>query len=215
MDPLSQAHPTHVFLLSPASCGGRRAQLLLRDAAAFPLAHQVRNGGASLADVFTFLSGLYFRGKVAYARAFARPPRGAEPALVVTSSRGLVPLDVNVTIEDLREFATVPIGTDSAHYRSELERSSLTLKALIDAETRVVLLGSIASGKYVDTLLEIFGERLRFPEEFVGRGDMSRGSLMLRCAESSLELTYVPIDGRSRHGKRPPRLEPRRWPRPV
>jgi hypothetical protein len=126
-----------------------------------------------------------------------------------------VPLDVNVTIEDLREFATVPIGTDSAHYRSELERSSLTLKALIDAETRVVLLGSIASGKYVDTLLEIFGERLRFPEEFVGRGDMSRGSLMLRCAESSLELTYVPIDGRSRHGKRPPRLEPRRWPRPV
>jgi len=215
MDSPSRPQPTRVFLLSPASCGGRRAQLLLRDAAAFPLARQVRSGGAALADVFTFLSGLYFRGKVAYARAFARAPHDTEPALVITSSRGLVPLDANVTIDDLREFAAVPIGSDSAHYRSALERTARALEALIDDETRVVLLGSIASGKYVDTLLDIFGERLRFPEEFVGRGDMSRGSLMLRCAEAALELTYVPIDGRARHGTRPPRLEPRRWPRPV
>jgi hypothetical protein len=215
MESTNQSETTRVFLLSPASCGGRRAQLLLRDAAAFPLAQQVRSGGAPLAEVFTFLSGLYFRGKVAYARAFARPPGDTEPALVITSSRGLVPLDEIVTIEDLREFAAVPIGSDSREYRSALERTALTLETLIDAHTRVVLLGSIASAKYVDILLEIFGERLRFPEEFVGRGDMSRGSLMLRCAESTLELTYVPIDGRARHGKRPPRLEPRRWPRTV
>src|SRR5215831_6598216 len=74
----------HVFLLSPAHCGGERAGLLLRARAEFPLAREVRSpGGAPLADVFSFLSGLYFRGKIAYARAFARPPQGLPPALVI------------------------------------------------------------------------------------------------------------------------------------
>jgi hypothetical protein len=58
-----QAVMNRMFLLSPASTHGRRAQLLFRDAAAFPIATAVRSpGGAPLGDVFAFLSGLYFRG---------------------------------------------------------------------------------------------------------------------------------------------------------
>jgi len=72
----------------------------------------------------------------------------------------------------------------------------------------VILLGSIASPKYVDVLQSIFGERLLFPADFVGRGDMSRGGLMLRCVSAAEELVYVPIAGAVRHGVRPPRLAP-------
>jgi hypothetical protein len=71
-----------------------------------------------------------------------------------------------------------------------------------------VLLGSVASGKYVDLLLPIFGRQLLFPHHFVGRGDMSRGGLMLRCVAAGLELDYVSIEGSPRHGPRPPRLQP-------
>jgi hypothetical protein len=73
-----------------------------------------------------------------------------------------------------------------------------------------VLLGSIASGKYADVLLEVFGTRLKFPVSFVGRGDMSRGGLMLRCVAAGQELEYVPVAGAVRHGPRPPRLTPSR-----
>jgi len=75
-----------------------------------------------------------------------------------------------------------------------------------------VLLGSVASEKYTGPLLEVFGERLLFPTDFVGRGDMSRGGLMLRCARSGIELPYIPVRGALRHGARPPRLE--RWRKP-
>jgi len=74
----------------------------------------------------------------------------------------------------------------------------------------IVLLGSIASGKYVDILHAAFGKRLCFPVDFVGRGDMSRGGLMLRCAQDRRELPYVPVAGAIRKGKRPPKLAPRR-----
>jgi hypothetical protein len=33
---------------------------------------------------------------------------------------------------------------------------------------------------------------------------------MLRCADEGRELSYVPVAGAVRHGKRPPKLEPRR-----
>src|SRR5262249_32645808 len=69
-----------------------------------------------------------------------------------------------------------------------------------------VLLGSIASDKYVELLLEILGQRLLFPVDFVGRGDMSRGGLMLRAARSGTELPYGPVQGAVRRGPRPPRL---------
>jgi len=79
---------------------------------------------------------------------------------------------------------------------------------VLPPESEIVLLGSVASDKYVDPLLGVFGERLVFPPSFVGRGDMSRGGLLLRCVRSGEELTYVPVKGAVRHGPRPPRLPP-------
>jgi hypothetical protein len=71
-----------------------------------------------------------------------------------------------------------------------------------------VLLGSIASPKYVDVLLDVFGDRLHFPLDFVGRGDMSRGGLLLRQATAGVELEYGPVRGAVRRGTRPPKLPP-------
>ena len=65
--------------------------MILRDQAQFPLARKLRGKtGAPIADVFTFLSGLYFRGKIAYANAFAQPARGTSGVLVITPTRGLI-----------------------------------------------------------------------------------------------------------------------------
>ena len=204
-----------IFLLSPANLGGIRARQVMSDAAQFALAQQLRTTqGAMLGEVFSFVSGLYFRGKLAYARCFARPPDPSDPIaaggiLVITPNAGLRAADVYVTLDSLRASAGEPIDIANARYRRPLERSARSLLDCVGPDCDVVLLGSIASGKYVEVLLPIFGERLLFPSSFVGRGDMSRGGLMLRCVEDGLELDYVPIAGAVRQGKRPPRLVPR------
>ena len=72
-----------------------------------------------------------------------------------------------------------------------------------------MLLGSVASAKYADLLAPVLGARLLFPSDFVGRGDMSRGGLMLRCVAEGRELPYVRLVGAQRHGPRPARLSPR------
>jgi hypothetical protein len=206
-DPVS----TTLFLLSPASCAGRRAALLFGGRGAFPLAERLRAGAAvPLGEAFSFLSGLYFRGKLAYARAFAAPPPGVPGALVITTNRGLLEPELPLTVDELAGFGTVPIDLADDRYRVPLERDARELAARLPPAARVVLLGSIASGKYTDLLHEVFGERLRFPAEFVGRGDMSRGGLLLRCVDDGRELNYVPLAGAVRRGPRPPRLEPRR-----
>jgi hypothetical protein len=203
-----------IFLLSPARCDGVRAKVLLSPKASFALAERLRSSeGAPLGEVFSFLSGLYFRGKLAYASAFGRQPRGASSAFVITTNRGLVHPDVSVTREDLVAFSDVDIAARDARYIEPLERDVVSLKESIGARSRVVLLGSIATGKYVDTLTAVFGKRLVFPSEFVGRGDMSRGGLLLRCVRDARELEYQPVLGAVRHGKRPPKLEPVRWQR--
>src|SRR3954466_2728925 len=205
---MASAH--RIFLLSPAHCGGKRAGYLLNDAATFDLARRIRaEGGAPLADVFSFLSGLYFRGKVAYARAFANPPAGLAGAYAITSNRGLVPIDQPLTVAALRDFGCVDIAANDPRYREPMERDARTLAGQLSETSEIVLLGSVATGKYVDVLLSIFAERLRFPVEFAGRGDMSRGGLMLRRVDEGQELTYVPLAGAARRGKRPPKLERR------
>jgi len=196
-----------IFLLSPASCGGERARLVFNERARFDLAVRLRtSGGAALGEVFSFLSGLYFRGKLTYARAFAAPPPGAPGVLVITPNEGLLSAEEPVTIERLRRFARVPIDVTEPRYRRPLKRHARALADAIPADTEIVLLGSIATGKYVDILSATFGERLRFPGDFVGRGDMSRGGLLLRSAREGRELDYRPIAGASLHGKRPPKL---------
>lgn len=198
-----------VFLLSPASTSGRRAQLLFREAAAFPLALELRAGGTSIGAVFSFLSGLYFRGKLTYARAFALPPRVVPSILVITPDRGLVSPELRITLADLTAFSQSDVDAANPRYREPLARDASGIDEAVQGDVEAILLGSIATGKYVDVLLDVFGERLLFPQDFVGRGDMSRGGLMLRCAEENRELTYVPVAGAIRKGQRPPRLNPR------
>jgi hypothetical protein len=203
-----------IFLLSPAYACGRRAQMILSVHAQFDLAKKLRRKpGATIAEVFTFLSGLYFRGKIAYANAFASAAGGGCGVFVITPTRGLIDVRSTITVEDLREFAEVNIDEADPRYRRPLERSVERLVRVLSRECDIVLLGSIATGKYVDIFLKHFKERLRFPADFVGRGDMSRGGLMLRCAADRQELSYVAVAGAVLNGKRPPKLAPRRYPK--
>lgn len=189
--------------------------MVLSPAASFDLAARLRGrAGVPIGEVFSFISGLYFRGKLAYARAFARPPEAGLPlcgcgGLVITPTAGLRDVTTRVTVPALRAFAGVDIAADDPRYRRPLERSATALAEEIGEDCEVVLLGSIASAKYVDVLAGVFGGRLLFPSDFVGRGDMSRGGLMLRAAAAGQELPYIPVAGAVRHGPRPPKLTPR------
>jgi hypothetical protein len=201
-----------IFLLSPAYAGGERARMILRDRAEFELARKLRcKRGAPIAEVFTFLSGLYFRGKIAYATVFARPAPGIPGVFVITPTRGLVDARTRIHLDDLREFATVDIHNDDPRYRAPIERDACVLAKKLPPESEIILLGSIATGKYVNVLLATFRDRVRFPVDFVGRGDMSRGGLMLRSAADRQELSYIAVAGAIVNGKRPPKLAPRRY----
>ncbi len=194
--------PPTVFLLSPAYCGGRRAGILLNPRSPAVTARAVRAGTLTLGSGFAFRSGLYFRGKLAYAERFGQ-------AQVITPTRGLQPASLPFTLALLREFAAGDISLDSPGYRSALERDIQAIAKGLTRGSQVVLLGSVASGKYVDVLLPILGDRLCYPTAFVGRGDMSRGGLMLRCAASGDELEYGPLTAGVRpQGPRPPKLDP-------
>mgnify|MGYP001226536500 CR=1 FL=1 len=189
------------YLLSPARLDGQRAQLVFRAGATFPLAQALRSDeGAELGAVFSFLSGLYFRGKLTYAQRFAQSPAQVK---IITTNRGLLPAATRVTLDDLAAFAKTDIDRGEPAFVKPLLRDARKLPG------EVVLLGSIASTKYVETLLGLFSERLVFPLDFVGRGDMSRGGLLLRAADAGEELRYGPVANAKRRGARPPKLAPR------
>ncbi len=188
-----------VFLLSPADCGGDRARLVLSPRASFSLAARLRDGGAPLGEVMSFMSGLYFRGKLTYARAFARPP---EAVLVITPNAGLVPADAIVTVAHLRRFARGDVDPDRPGYRRPLLAAARAVAEALPPDGEVVLLGSIATDKYARPLLSVFGERLVFPPAFVGIGDMRRGALLLRATRAGAELDYAPLAGAVRHRAR-------------
>jgi hypothetical protein len=188
--------------------------MLLSERATFDLAVRLRgDAGVAIGEAFAFVSGLYFRGKLAYALEFARPPEPDLPltasgVLVITPIAGLRPAETAVTADALRDFATIDIASSDARYRTPLVASARALAGEIGPDCDVVLLGSIASAKYVEILIDIFGDRLLFPAEFVGRGDMSRGGLLLRAVRGRQELAYAAVKGAVRHGPRPPRLPP-------
>ena len=173
-----------------------------------PLTARLVNGGAPLGEVFTFMSSLYFRGKLAYATTFAVPPSGWAGALVITPGRGLMAADVPIHIADLQEMADVPVDEDEPRFREPLVQHATALERALGERGRAVLLGSVATEKYVSPLTEVLGDRLMFPPTFAGRGDMSRGGLLLRCARAGTPLDYVPISGAPRHGPKPPKLGP-------
>jgi hypothetical protein len=197
-----------IFLLSPANCSGTRAKQVLSPTAGFALAEQLRSQqGARLGDIFSFVSGLYFRGKLTYARRFAAPdPPGVSGVHIITANAGLREPDTFITRAALLAFAGGEVDPSNASYRRPLEQSARMLASEIGPECEVILLGSVASPKYVQVLGSIFGEQLRFPIEFVGRGDMSRGGLLLRQAREGIELEYAPVAGAVLHGTRPPKL---------
>jgi len=188
---------TTIFLLSPARCNGPRAELLATSRTAH-LATKLQTTGAPLGEVFAWLSALYFRGKLTYANAF-----GPKTTFVMAAGAGLVPPDALITVEHLRAMGDVDVESDA--FVTPLRRDAKLVDEKLGG-ARVVLLGSIATGKYVDCLLEVFGDRLVFPATFVGRGDMSRGGLLLRAVRDKAELDYTQIAGANRHGPRPPKL---------
>ena len=183
-----------LFLLSPANCSGKRASYLLNGTSA-PLAQELRSpAGASIGAVFSFMSALYFRGKLAYATAFARPPAGWDGVQVIVPGRGIRPASERIDLDTLRRIASVEVDLEDSRYTRPLRRDASRLAGQLDAADAVVLLGSIATPKYLEPLRSVLGPRLHYPEAFVGLGDMSRGSLMLRCAAEGRELAYVQPD---------------------
>ncbi len=198
--------PPRIFLLSPANAGGERARLVLSDRGQFDLAQRLRTGGAPLGDVFAFISGLYFRGKLAYARAFAHAPDGMPGSFIIAAGRGLMPPESLITLADLRAMASVSVDAADERYRAPLEQEGRRLVELAGPHCEFVLLGSVSSMKYLGPLRAVFGERLLFPAEFVGRGDMSRGGLLLRQVKAGRELAYQAAGNGTWHGPRPPKL---------
>jgi hypothetical protein len=196
----------HVFLLSPANLSGTRAKQLASPRATFEAAQKYRSAeGVPIGQAFAFMSALYFRGKITYAQHFAEH----ENVFVITSGFGLVAPDWRMNEERLEIMAKTPVDASHRGYRMPLERDAEAIAGRLDPAAHVVLLGSVATGKYVDILQPIFGPRLRFPAAFAGLGDMSRGGLMLRAVRENRELEYVTLDA-PRHrapgasGKMPP-----------
>jgi hypothetical protein len=185
--------------------------MLMREEAEFDLAVRLRAGTASIAEVYAFISGLYFRGKIAYMDAFSAAPASVPPAVVIVPGMGLVPPDTIISRDQLQAIANTRMDLENEAYTGPFLRDAAQLDQRSGPGCQYVLLGSIATEKYTRTLLDVFGERLLFPAEFVGRGDMSRGGLMLRCVRTAEELSYVAVQGAVRRGRRPPKLEP--WPK--
>lgn len=191
------------FLLSPANLNGERAAMVLNPRASFPLARELHSReGARLGDVFSFVSGLYFRGKATYSRAFGRLPGDMSGGLVISPNEGLRFLHERVTAERLAAWSNVPIDARNPAFTEPLVGHCHELLRVMGEDARYVLLGSVATNKYVEPLAQVFHSRLLFPSEFVGRGDMSRGALLLAAARAERELEYTPVTGSPRHGPR-------------
>lgn len=197
-----------IFLLSPANLAGVRAGYVLKPDAKSELADRLRRDGVPLGELFTFLSSLYFRGKLAYARKFSAPPGDVCGSYVITATMGLMHPEKIISNEQVHEMAAGRIDAGDDRYRAPFDLGCRLLFEKTQDSCDIILLGSIATPKYVEPLLNVFGDRLLFPVEFVGRGDMSRGGLMLRAVEAHTELVYAPVLNAIRHGARPPKLSP-------
>jgi hypothetical protein len=181
----------NVFLLSPASLGGLRAKQLTSPRAQFATALRYRSDeGVMIGEAFAFMSALYFRGKITYSMHFG----GMENTFVITPGFGLVPPDWRITPERLKKMQKIDVDAGNRRYAKPLRDSAHALAARLDATSQVVLLGSVATGKYVDVLRPILGDRLRFPALFACLGEISRVGLMLRAVRANLELEYTTLD---------------------
>lgn len=180
-----------IFLLSPANLTGLRAKQLASPRSQFEAAKMYRSPeGVPIALAFAFMSALYFRGKITYALQFA----DFRDIYVIAPGFGLVGPDWHITEERMKVLRKTEVDVRRRNYRRPLERDARALEKSLPPDAQVVLLGSVASGKYVDILWPIFGERLLFPAIFAGLGDMSRGGLLLRAARANRELEYTSLN---------------------
>jgi hypothetical protein len=191
-----------VFLISPANVAGTRGKRLLDGTSPSELARRLNADGAPLHEVFTYMSSLYFRGKLLYARKFCKPPAGLPGILIITPFHGLLQPEAVVTRAEMAEISYIRALHNNPGFRDPLDRDARLLADKLEPGTEVVLLGSIATLKYVEPLLEILGVRLVFPQDFVGRGNMSRGGLLLQCCREDRELKYSPVMNAVLHEKR-------------
>jgi len=180
-----------VYLLSPANSAGRHAKMLLNPYADFELAQRLRTTGISLGEAFSFMSSLYFRGKLAYATAFSQRTGAVPGTLIITSSRGLLRPQTIVRLSELEDTSRERIVAHNPKYSDPLERDLRLLSENMGAGCRAVLLGSIATKKYIPLLLAVLGDRLIVPRAFIGLGNMSRGALLLKCSRDKRELEYI------------------------
>ena len=201
MDMPNLTQRSRLFLISPATAHGPRAQALRRQDSGSLLARRLRAEGVPLGDVFSFLSGLYFRGKLEYARAFAHAPGDeAGGVYIITMTDGIVSSDTRVSSHDLERYARCEVGTPAAV--AMLEATTRSLAERMGALADIVLLGSVGTGKYTDLLAPVFGERLLFPRDVLHIGQLARGALFLQRAREGKELDYVPVTEIVRAGGR-------------
>ncbi len=92
----------------------------------------------------------------------AGPPKKAQPGdtmrlgqhlaavFVITPTRGLLTPDTLVSADLLQEFATVDVSADDPRAIARRWNRPWALAGVLAAEAKVVLLGSVATGKYVD-----------------------------------------------------------------
>jgi hypothetical protein len=187
---------SRLFLLSPVRLDGARGRALLEQRSRTEVAQALETtAGAPIGEVFQYVSGLYFRGKLAYARRFARPPANVpwlgDGVLVITSNRGLVPAATRITRAHLEAFAETPISENVPAFTQALTRDAARLRDALVATDEVVLLGSLATQKYLAPLVGVLGRQLVVPTALRGRGDMARGAMLLRAATAGQELVYA------------------------
>jgi hypothetical protein len=181
-----------IFLLSPANASGIRGQRLLDATSQSELALRLRQTGARLGDVYRNISSLYFRGKLEYAQRFRNPPHPAAGVQIITGV-GLMLPETLVRFDEFRQLSAISIDARNERYRQPLVADLMRLRETVGVHVDIILLGSIATSKYIDPIESVFGEHVLVPRDFVGCGDMRRGSLLLQCCMQGTELEYVPV----------------------
>ena len=151
-----------IFLLSPANASGIKGQRLLGSTTQSDLGLRLRDGGAPLGEVYRFISSLYFRGKIEYAQRFQNPPSGVAGVQIITGAGLMLPETV-VTLGELQRISAVSIDAKNKSYRRALDCDLLRLREQLGSDIDVVLLGSIATSKYIEPVQAVFGKRLLFP----------------------------------------------------
>jgi hypothetical protein len=190
-----------IFLISPANMSGLRGTRLLRETGEGDVHTRLKGEGVELGEVFAYVSSLYFRGKLAYGDAFGNAPSGSSGAYIITPSAGLMFPKTKVRLEELRAICSTEVNANNEQFCRPLENDIRRLREKCNG-SRFVLLGSIATPKYVEPLMRVLEGDLFYPSAFVGLGNMSRGALLLQCVRTQVELDYVRPESTAKHSKR-------------